>query len=156
MIIRGLQILRDKCIYAFQLASYKLIHVFPDYSQETTWTHDNRPTNGPITGPAAYFNTLEHNLNTAIYYCVLTLNYILDKGGYSDCDCSGTTPPPQQQPYPPEKDGVKDSVKDGVKNAIDEFQGLLYFNLVGLAASILAVSLSNKMLKIIDKMILKF
>ncbi|MFW9824916.1 MAG: hypothetical protein ACFFE4_18385 [Candidatus Thorarchaeota archaeon] len=60
------------------------------------------------------------------------------------------------QPYPPEKDGVKDSVKDGVKNAIDEFQGLLYFNLVGLAASILAVSLSNKMLKIIDKMILKF
>jgi hypothetical protein len=125
----------------------------PDYSQEVSWTHANRPTNGPVTGPAAYFNTLEHNLNTAIYYCATTLNYILDNVDYTDCGCSGQNPPPEQQPYPPEKDAVKDSVKDGVKNALDEFQGLLFFNLIGLTSSVLALTLSSKLLKVIEKMI---
>ncbi len=49
----------------------------PDYSQEQTWTHVDSSTNQPVIGPAAYFNTIEHNLNTAIYYCATALNYIL-------------------------------------------------------------------------------
>ncbi|MFW9895638.1 MAG: hypothetical protein ACFFD7_07530 [Candidatus Thorarchaeota archaeon] len=48
---------------------------------------------------------------------------------------------------------MKDSVKDGLKNALDEFQGLFYFNLLGLASTAIALALSSKLLKIIEKMI---
>jgi len=117
------------------------------FSQEDTWTHSDRPTNGPVTGPAAYFNTLEHNLNTAIYYCAKALNYVITYGGYTDCVCSGENPPGWQQPNPGEKEGVK----EGVKIALDETQALIYFSFAGLAASMLTLTMQKLLVKLIEK-----
>jgi len=125
------------------------------YSQEDTWTHSDRPTNGPVTGPAAYFNTLEHNLNTAIYYCTQAINYVLEKGGYSDCECSGENPPAEPNPNPdPVPDG--DKVTIPVKDALDELSGLLFFNLVGLASTAIAIAQIKFWEKLLTKLGLKY
>ena len=52
-----------------------------------TWNILNRPTWGDAK---KYFDTIEHNLNTAIYYSAAAINYLLNteyKGG----ECEGTT-----------------------------------------------------------------
>jgi hypothetical protein len=121
----------------------------PDYSQEHDWTHADRPTNQPVIGPAAYFNTLEHNLNTAIYYCAHTINYILNKVAYNGCECSGENPPGGQEPDP----GQKEDVKEGVRVAVDEFQSLFVLGAIGLASTMITLTLATKLLSFVDKMI---
>ncbi len=53
-----------------------------------SWTIANRfaiTTSNPTA--KQYFDTLEHNLNTAIYFCACALNYYASQSPI--CDCSG-------------------------------------------------------------------
>ncbi len=100
------------------------------------WSYSSRPTSGDAK---EYFDTIEHNLNTAIYYAATALNYILDFGGYDDCECLGDLPGKITNPEP-RKTGVKDAI--GLK--INSFQGLMFFNVAGLMSTAIALALLNK------------
>ncbi len=114
-----------------------------EYSQENTWTHSMRPSTADDF--QAYFDTVEHNLNQAVYYCAATLNYIINNAGYTDCQCSGENPPQEQNP--PSGDGDRDRV--GIPLATSEFSALLFFNAVGLASTAIAFT----MMKLIEKVL---
>ncbi len=117
------------------------------YDQQHTWTYSMRPTSGDAK---IYFDTVEHNLNMAVYYCAVALNYVITYGGYTDCSCSGEYPG-EQNPYPPESEGIQN--KEGIKVAVDEFQSLFFLGAVGLASTMISLTLVNKMWGIIEKMI---
>jgi hypothetical protein len=122
------------------------------FEDQHTWTHSMRPNDPNNPDPRDYFNTLEHNLNKAIYFCATTLNYVLSFGGYSDCECSGENPPSkEEQPDPTRKDGVK----DGVQQAQSEIMGLLFFNMVGLISTAIALTVSHvlKNFKLLEKIL---
>ena len=87
----------------------------------------------------------------AIYYCAHTINYVINRAGYTDCGCSGENPPGGENPNPGENEGVQD--KEGVRLAVDEFQSLFFLGAIGLASTLISLTLVNKMLSIIDKMI---
>ncbi len=74
----------------------------------------------PSSSAKKYFDTVEHNLNQAVYYCATVLNYILNMAGYTDCDCGLSS---GQNPNPPLPDGVKDktAVAEGLKSSLKEF-----------------------------------
>ena len=115
------------------------------YTQQHTWKYSDRPASDPAK---LYFDTVEHNLNMAVYYCARALNYVITYGGYTDCGCSGENPPPGGE-TPPVGDDVKD--KEGIKLALDETQALMIFSFVGLAASMLALTLQKFLVKLIEK-----
>ena len=95
----------------------------------------------PGTSATKYFDTIEHNLNQAVYYCATALNFILNYAGYTNCEC-GSSSSGQDNPPPPDRDG--EGVKDGVQLTVEQFEGLFYFNLMGLMATAIAIALLNK------------
>ena len=101
-----------------------------------TWSYSSRPTGGDAK---EYFDTIEHNLNTAVYYAATALNYILDFGGYDDCECLGDMPGKIPNPDPQPK-GIKDAI--GIK--LTSLQGLMFFNVAGLMSTAIALTLLNK------------
>lgn len=121
------------------------------YSQEHTWTNAMRPT-ALYSDVTTYFNTIEHNLNMAVYYCATVLNYVLNHVGYTDCDCGSSS---GQNPNPPLPDGVKDktALGEGLKSSLKEFEGLFFFNFMGLMATAIAFALLNKV-DVIEEFIL--
>lgn len=119
-----------------------------------TWTHSMRPNDPLNPDPRDYFNTLEHNLNMAIYYCVSVLNYIITYGGYIDCECTGENPPSDPIVDPPGGGDVRDPIRVGIQTTLDEFQALFFLGAVGLASTMISLTLVNKLIDIIDKMIL--
>lgn len=110
-----------------------------DYPQELAWSHSLRP-NVPYTSIKKYFDTVEHNLNQAVYYCATALNYILDHAGYTDCDCGSGS----GGQYPPNPEGQKDALKEGLNLSVEQFEALFYFNFMGLMATAIALALLNK------------
>lgn len=122
-----------------------------NHNQQLAWFYNMRPSLGDAN---AYFNTLEYNLNMAVYYCAAALNFILETVPFEGCGCSGENPPPGGQ-NPPVGDDVKD--KEGIKLALDETQALMFFSFAGLAASMLALTLQKFLVELIEKGIpLKF
>ncbi|MFW9990103.1 MAG: hypothetical protein ACFFC3_15775 [Candidatus Odinarchaeota archaeon] len=110
------------------------------YSQEISWTHSIRP-NVPYTSIRKYFDTIEHNLNQAVYYCATVLNYILEFAGYKNCDCGSGS---GNNPNPPPPDGDKEGVKDSLSLSVKQFEGLFYFNMMGLMATAIALAILPK------------
>ena len=109
------------------------------YSQEDSWDQSNRPQG---TSEKKYFDTLDHNLNQAVYYCATALNFIINHAGYIGCDCGSGS---GNNPNPPPPDGDKSGVGLGeeLKVSIDTFNGLLIFSSIGLIATALALTLLN-------------
>lgn len=128
----------------------------PNYFLEDTWTHADRPITKPQIGEAAYFNTLEHNLNTAIYYCALALNWVLDNVDYTDCLCSGENPPRDDGQQSGDNEPVGEETIDRLKVAMDEFESLLFFSFAGLASSLITLALSKVLLKQVEKYVFPF
>lgn len=112
-----------------------------DYPDQDTWTHSERPTVQGATYKR-YFDTLEHNLNQAVYYCATALNWVINFAGYTSCDCGSGS---GQYPNPPSSDGgSKDDLKEGIRVSVDQVTGLFFFNFMGLMATALAIVLLNK------------
>ncbi|HDZ19570.1 hypothetical protein LCGC14_1406790 [marine sediment metagenome] len=66
-----------------------------NYQTQLTWTYDDRPdSKNKIT---QYINTVEHNLNTAVYYAAYALNFVIDFAGYKGCSCLGKWPEQGEQ-----------------------------------------------------------
>ncbi len=60
-----------------------------DYEECETWTLATRIQLEALnTQNIYYFNTIEHDLNTAIYYLTCALNWLLFKY-FTNCDCTG-------------------------------------------------------------------
>ena len=106
----------------------------------------------PYNTVTKYFDTIEHNLNQAVYYCAAALNYIITFAGYTDCGCSSTSS--GENPNPPIPDGDKDGLglREGLKLSLGEFQGLFYFNIMGLMSTVVALSLLNSV-KLLEEFI---
>ncbi|MHA2131324.1 MAG: hypothetical protein ACW99L_15275, partial [Promethearchaeota archaeon] len=121
-----------------------------DYPQEHTWTQSMRPST-PYTSVKKYFDTVEHNLNQAVYYCATVLNYVLNFAGYTECEDCGSGSG-GQNPNPPEPDGQQDAVRDGLQLTLDQFEGLFYFNFMGLMATAISIALLNKV-EILEELI---
>lgn len=112
-------------------------HVGVYYGNQLTWTYSDRPdSNNDIT---KYFNTIEHNLNTAIIYSAAALNFVLEYGIYTDCSCIGD--------WPGQDDGQGQGQRDrtDLKVQVDEFTGLFFFNIAGLFATGVALALLSKL-----------
>jgi hypothetical protein len=112
------------------------------YDNELTWTYSMRPTGD--NDRTRYFDTIEHNLNMAVYYCAAALNFVLNYAGYTDCNCKGD--------WPSEGDDDTQEVKDraDVKLIQDEFTGLFFFSMTGLMATGVALALLSK-ISILEK-----
>lgn len=110
-----------------------------DYQQEHSWIYSYRPS---VSGTSAkkYFDTVEHNLNQAVYYCATALNYVLNHAGYTDCDCGASS---GQNPNPPPPQGNKESLTESLQLSLEEFEALFYFNFIGLIAIALALTLNK-------------
>jgi hypothetical protein len=102
-----------------------------------TWRYLDRPTGN--SDLAKYFNTIEHSLNTAVYYGATVLGYILDNAGFIGCSGSGQWPP---QPDGQGDQGQKDRTAVQVK--MDNFLGLMFFNMAGLVATGIALIILTK------------
>ncbi len=115
------------------------------YARQLTWTYEMRPSgNNEIT---KYFNTVEHNLNTAIIYCAAAINFVLDNGGYDDCSCLGDWP---VQGDGDNGQGVRD--RTDIKTQVDVFTGLFFFNMAGLFATGIALAVLGQA-TILEKLI---
>ena len=55
------------------------------------WDADDRPTQPQDRKD--YFDTVEHNLNVAVYYCASAINFLISE--YSGCGCDGPKKPLQ-------------------------------------------------------------
>ncbi len=94
----------------------------------------------PFSSAKKYFDTVEHNLNQAVYYCATALNWILNFAGYTDCDCGSGS---GQNPNPPPPQGNKESLAESLQLSLEEFEALFYFNFIGLLAIALALTLNK-------------
>jgi hypothetical protein len=101
-----------------------------------TWRWTDRPTGN--SDLAKYFNTIEHSLNTAIYHSAQALNYILDNAGFVGCSGTGENPPQDSQ----DRQGQKDRTAIQVK--MDQFMGLVFFNMAGLFATGMALTIMTQ------------
>ncbi len=111
-----------------------------DYNQQHSWTYGHRPSI-PGTSAKKYFDTIEHNLNQAVYYCATALNYVLNHAGYTDCDCGSSS---GQNPNPPPPEGDKKGMTESLQLSLEQFKALFYFSFTGLLATALALALLNK------------
>jgi len=98
-----------------------------------TWRWTDRPRGNDDL--EKYFNTIEHSLNTAIYYSAQALSYVLDKAGFVGCSGTGEYPPQDSQNSQGQKDRTSVQVK------IDQFTALMFFNLAGLVATGMALTI---------------
>ena len=122
------------------------------YSQELVWTHSMRPTIGTHSvNCTAYFDTIEHNLNMAIYYAAIALNYALDHGGYTDCQCSGESPPQEPQNPPDGKEKGKEGQAEALDLTLGEFQALFFFSTFGIISTAAVLT----MMSLVEKYLLK-
>jgi hypothetical protein len=108
--------------------------------QQHIWTHSMRPS-VPGTSVKKYFDTVEHNLNQAVYYCATVLNWIINFAGYTDCDCGSGS---GQNPNPPPPEGERRGMAESLHLSLEQFEALFYFSFTGLLATALALALLNK------------
>ncbi len=96
-----------------------------------SWTALNRPMFGDVD---RYFDTLEHNLNTAIYYSAAAMNYLINTG-YKGDGCEGTTG----------EDGPMSDVGVGIPADIPTETGqkqmTAFFGIAGVMSSLLALGI---------------
>jgi hypothetical protein len=109
------------------------------FEQECQWTLAARPTSGDAK---KYFDTIEHNLNMAVYYSAAAINYVLSKGLYTDCECDGDAY--DRYPNPPESDQER---QGSLQLTLDRYTTLLFFNFVGLISTAIALTIIPKNLE---------
>jgi len=114
------------------------------YTLEHAWTYQMRPTGNTFI--ADYFDTIEHNLNMAVFYCAAALSFILNNAGYTDCSCLGDWPTQTDDSGQGRRD------RSDLKVQVDDFTGLFFFNIAGLFATGVALALLSK-LNILEKLI---
>ena len=112
-----------------------------------TWRYSDRPTGN--SNPAIYFDTIEHNLNTAVYYGARALGNILDNSGFTGCSCV------EQMPGGPGGPGQSQGVMDktAVKLKTDQFTALMAFSMAGLFATGIALVILNQV-DLLEKLLL--
>jgi hypothetical protein len=95
----------------------------------------------------SYFDTLEHNLNTAIYYSAVALNYLIGNQG---CDCSGGQGEDgsMQRVKEPMGDRLDKTLTDENSIQLDLFDFMGAFGVVMTLAAISVVKKLNELAKI--------
>ncbi len=118
------------------------------YKTIESWTSANRLT---MQGEEKdYFETLEHNLNAAIYYSAAAMNFVIDEYKKS-CECRGTQEEDPQTERNPDRDANANSneltQKKKLQLELTQFMGLF-----GIPAALVAVALV-KNVKELEKVI---
>jgi hypothetical protein len=114
------------------------IHALP--SGNDNWDYNDRPTS---PGNAKdYFDTLEHNLNTAVYYSAAAINLLI--GYYIGKNCARTDD--DYDPRPPYGGGT------GVKGRVGQYMALFLWQFLGLFSTLIAISIV-KQVKIFQFMV---
>ena len=92
------------------------------------WTSANRPSSGEAK---LYFDNIEHNLNTAVYYTAAAINFLLKDYIGSDCGESSSG----GDPMPPLGGGTGDKVG----SRVGQYLFLYLFQMLGIISTLTAL-----------------
>lgn len=115
----------------------------PTGSDDQFWNLSSySPANRPTSGNAKkYFDTVEHNLNTAVYYCAAAINFLKDNYKGKDCEKGGD----QDNPIDPLGGGISDKV--GVR--VKQYSFLFFWQFLGMMSTLSAITVI-KQLKLVE------
>lgn len=106
----------------------------PQFWTLSSYTPANRPTSG---NAKKYFDTVEHNLDTAVYYCAAAINFIKDNYKGKDCNSNGD----QYNPIDPLGGGVGDKV--GVR--VKQYTFLFFWQFLGMMSTLTALTVLKQL-----------